>query len=65
VQDQDETTGKEEDVISQEDDESTRKEEDVRTQEDDESTDEEEDYSASERYFSEPSGLETPSKYEY
>jgi hypothetical protein len=60
-------------------DESTGKEEDVRIQEDDEEDDEEkmsefrkmmieeEDYSALGGFLhlSEPSGLETPSKYEY
>jgi hypothetical protein len=53
VRDHDESIGKEEEVKIQKED-------------DDESTDEEEDYSTSESgYFSEPSGLETPSKYEY
>jgi hypothetical protein len=54
-------------VVVRDHDESTGKEEEVRIQkeDDDESADEEEYYSTSERYFFEPSILETPSKYEY
>jgi hypothetical protein len=55
IQEEDEVIIQEENVRIKEEDE----------KEDDESIDEEEDNSASEWVFSEPSDLDTPSKYEY